>query len=347
MKHFTLKALILLPIPVVMACINFVVDPGNLFSASIEKEIADILLEGRNAAAISNYDERKVQKYTIAGLSHAPEVCVLGSSRSMQIGRELFPDLNFRNSSVSAATIHDYIAIYQLYRTRDMLPKRIILGLDPWVLNINGNKERWKTLQKEYNALVTSEFEQSASRDVEFKYFQLLSPSYLQHSIRVLKDGDETAEFYVTDDPAPSDGMLRSDGFRYYPDAHRLATQEQVQENATRYINRSRIYGLKHFVMLDPELRKLCANLLDLMQRDGVEVQLFLPPYHPQVFDYMKESPDYRIVLAVEECFRALAREREIPVVGSYNPHTLHLSEDDFYDGMHPKTEAINQILGN
>jgi len=345
MKHFTRKASILLPIPLALACINFIVDPGNLFSASIEKEIADILLQGRNAAGISNYDERKVQKYTVAGMTDAPDTCVLGSSRSMQIGHELFPNQHFHNNSVSAGTIHDYIAIYQLYRSRNLLPERIVLCLDPWVLNINGNKNRWKTLQKEYNELVTTEFEQSSSNDIEFKYFQLLSPSYLQQSIRVLKDDDETAKFHATDETLPDEGMLRSDGFRLYPIDHRQATLEKVNESATRYINRGKVYGLKHFVMIDPELRKLFEKLADLMQRDGVDVTLFLAPYHPMVFDYLSTSTDYRIVLDVEDYFRSIAQKKNIPIIGSYNPESLTLSENGFYDGMHPKTEAINQIF--
>ena len=139
--------------------------------------------------------------------------------------------------------------------------------------------------------------------------------------------------------------MLRSDGFRLYPLDYRKAEPEKVHASATRYISRSKIYGLKDFVMLDPELRKLLSNLLGLMQRDGVMVELFLSPYHPMVFDFLSSSDDYRIVLEAEKYIRAVATEKKIPIIGSYNPARLNLTATDFYDGMHPKTEAINKIF--
>ena len=81
------------------------------------------------------------------------------------------------------------------------------------------------------------------------------------------------------------------------------------------------------------------------MKQDEVEVCLFLAPYHPMVFDYLSTSGDYRIVLEVEDYFRSIAQEKDIPLIGSYDPKALNLSEVDFYDGMHPKTEAIHQIF--
>jgi len=112
-----------------------------------------------------------------------------------------------------------------------------------------------------------------------------------------------------------------------------------------RYISRKKIYGLKHFVKIDPELRKMLERLLDLMKRDGVEVSLFLSPYHPVVYDYISTADDYRIMLEVENYLRVLADENGIRIVGSYDPIRLNLSKTDFYDGMHPTTEAINKIF--
>ena len=81
------------------------------------------------------------------------------------------------------------------------------------------------------------------------------------------------------------------------------------------------------------------------MISDKVEVVLFIPPYHPETFNILKKRPDTAIILETQKSFKAIANKYGIKFVGSNDPKEYGLYENDFYDGMHPKNKAINQIL--
>ena len=345
MKKLLLRLCFLLPILMSMILINFIVDPGNLYSKSLERDIATILLSGQNVAGIENFDERKVQKYYILGRKVGPDICVLGSSRSMQLGEDLFPKETFINNSVSGGTLQDYIAIYQLYRSKNILPKKVLLGLDPWLLNAYNDETRWHSLKPEYDQLISTEFNKKTSTQSQSKYQQLISPSYFQQALRVLEEKKKTSEFRATENPQPADGGLRHDGFRIYSKDYLQRDQETINQKAKKYISKKNIYSLDHFVQIDPELQSLFENLITLIQKDGVQIVFFLSPYHPIVYEYIAKTPKYSTVEETEIYFLKFATEQNIPLTGSYNPGLLNLTEEDFYDGMHPSTEAIRKIF--
>ncbi len=345
MKKLLLHLGLLLPILVSMILINFKVDPGNLYSKSLEKDVAAVLLSGSNLTGIKNFDERKVQKYFILGQTNRADCCVLGSSRCMQIGSEIFPEETFINNSVSGATLQDYMAIYQLYRSKNLLPKKILLGLDPWLLNAYNGETRWQSLKPEYDQLISIEFDQKKSTSSRSKYLQLISPSYFQQALRALKSDEKPSDFQSTDDPEPTEGGIRHDGFRIYPKDYRQMDQETINHKARKYISKKKIYRLDHFVQIDPELQSLFEKFIALTQKDGVQIAFFLSPYHPIVYDYIAKTPKYHVVEQTEAYFREFALKQNIPVTGSYNPSVLNLTEKAFYDGMHPRTTAIQKIF--
>ena len=84
---------------------------------------------------------------------------------------------------------------------------------------------------------------------------------------------------------------------------------------------------------------------MDLILQDGVEVVFFLSPYHPLVYRHLVHSEEYRIVTDVEGYFRSVAAKKGIRIIGSYDPARIGLTESDFYDGMHPKPEAVRRLF--
>ena len=82
-------------------------------------------------------------------LQKPKDVIVLGSSRSMQIGKQLFDGFDFFNNAVSGGSLEDHLAIYAMYRQHDLLPGTVILGLDPWIFNANNGQTRWHSIAPE------------------------------------------------------------------------------------------------------------------------------------------------------------------------------------------------------
>ena len=158
MKKFILKLIMALaPILLFVISVNYFGDAAKLFSKDYEKKIADQIIEGKNVTNINNYNERLLNKYLINNSLFCPDILVIGSSRVMLLNSSDFKEQTFFNNGVSGASIQDLLAIYEMYEQKKCLPKKIIIGLDPWTLNINNGQSRWMTLNQEYFILYNHE----------------------------------------------------------------------------------------------------------------------------------------------------------------------------------------------
>ncbi len=68
-------------------------------------------------------------------------------------------------------------------------------------------------------------------------------------------------------------------------------------------------------------------------------------PYHPLVYDYIKNTPKYSVVKDVESYINKYAIENGIDVIGSYDPTYLKLESENFYDGMHLAPEGVDKVF--
>ncbi len=362
MKRLFLRLLLLAPIPALVVCVNFAGDPAHLFRSKLYCErIARLALDGKRVANLGNYDERLAQRFYVEHLVARPDALALGSSRSLQIGAELFPGRSFYNGSVSGASIEDLVGIYQLYVDRDLTPALLVLGLDPWLLNRRSEQERWFSLVDAYErALARLNCQKYAQLTLRRKlhlglkrWAEAISPSYFQASLqwlfhRYITGAATGREFYV-----PRDGELvaedvkRADGSYDYPPAVTERTESQVATIAERYAADEPIYSLGGFQELDPGLCAIFEHFVDDCLAHGVKVIFFLTPYHPIVAKEIANRATYARVAEAESYFRDFGRRRAIPVVGSYRPDDCGVTSGDFFDGMHLRREAVNRLISS
>jgi len=340
-----------------VATFNYRVDPAGLFRTSkYESGIADILIAKQNVANISNYDERLVQKYIIESSIEKRDVLVLGSSRVMQIRGSLFPQQTFFNHSVSGASIEDDIALFAMYKERNLIPQKIIIGLDPWLLNKYHGQDRWKSLNEEYKKAglyleLDNEKVTYFNKSFYEKYLELISLPYFKASFNRLMHPEKqkneyyATEYYATMDSEATVAIKLADGAISYPDKMRNMSVENVRKEAINYANATPIYSLGNFDKFDEENKRKFENFIKYLKNLNIEIVFVLPPYHPEVYNALVNNPRYSVALDTESYFRDFAKQQDILIVGSYNPFECLLSDADFYDGMHAKPQAINKIL--
>lgn len=353
-KHFLILMLIIITGLAGVAIFNYCIDPAGLFRLSrYEKGIAELLNSNQNVANLTNYDERLVQKYIVANSSENHDILVLGSSRTMQIHEGLFPHKNFLNCSVSGATIEDDIAIYELYRERARIPQKIIIGLDPWILNRNNEQTRWKSLSGEYQK-ASIRLGLSRSKNVfadnlnSRRYIELLSLPYLEASYKLFKESknqNKNISYFPTSEKVLSVPVKLIDGTLSYPDNLQNISVEEAKKEAIKLADSSPIYSIGNFNKLDEDnMLKFEKFIIDLQQQN-IEVTFFLPPYHPISYTKLVNNSRYKMVLEAQAYFISFANSHCISVIGSYSPYECNLTETDFYDGMHPKREAIDKMF--
>lgn len=347
------------PVMLSVCLVTVGVDPANLFRGTgYERGIAELLAQGRNVAAIANHDDRLVQRYYAAKVERAPDVLVLGSSRAMQIRRDdaaaagLGP--TFFNASVSEGTLEDFEAILELYLKRGFIPHTVVLGVDIWDLQATDWLAGWKSLRWERDSLLEEMGRDPGGGSLDrwrflLRYGQALSPSYLQEALsrlaRSLVEGEPPRPmFYPTGGTALDVAVKLADGSLVYDKAMRDRSTEETEREAVSYATRWR-EGIDRVGLLQADRQAEFEALLDLLERRGIEVVLYLGPYHPTTYAYFLRERNLRLGGAVEDYLRAEAKRRGISILGSYDPSRAGVEAGDFFDALHVRESGVEKIF--
>jgi hypothetical protein len=331
---------------------QYIIDPAAIFSYKQAKDIANILAKRMNATNIVNFNDRLVLRYYMERQQGPKDIIVFGSSSSLQINTSLFPGRTFYNHSVFGASMEDDVAIYELCRRYNQIPKVLIIGLDPWRLNRNSGQERWHSLATEYfaglrNMGLEAHYNYYDNYVWQFSmYRDLLSLANLKETMRTLPTRIRIgATVVATAQPEGATLTKLSDGSVSYEEPLRNRNVEVVRQIASGFAS-DPIYAVDRFEQLDPDYQQIFETLIKTAQKDGVDITFFLPPYHPIPYKALKNKRDrYRCVFETERYFRELAGKRSIKVFGSYDPELAGVGETDFWDGMHAKRKAVERIL--
>lgn len=349
MKRFINRlCLFSLPILVALIVVNWVGDAANIFSNSgAEYDIAKYLNEGYAVKNVYNIDERKLQRDFIRLNKNEAEVIVIGSSTIMLIG-SAYSDKTLLNHGVSGCSIEDMIAIYQLYRNKGKMPRKIIMGMDAWMFNQHNGQNRWVSLTPEFNSFFNHG---SAVAQGWSKYLQLISPSYFQASLKMLKKrfraGKSSAPIPVLGNAPLEDSAARfPDGTIHYDYSYSRPSEDERNARIDSFIN-GNVYSLERYTEFSRDALHKFEKLMEAMRDDGVTLEFVMMPYAPKVYEFLAATPRYRNAIEYEKFVRSYAEKYNIPVTGSLDPHRFELTDQYFYDGMHLNNEGIAVVLGD
>lgn len=342
MKKFLFKlTIIILPLLILLILVNYIGDKGSLFQENYEKEMVRIIASGQNVTKVSHYNERIFHKELICSNHSQPNLVLLGSSRTMLINSESFPGYTLLNNSVKGAVIQDIISYYQLYKDNNKLPKKIVIGIDPWIFNENDPQKSWEYLSKYYNDFMGIKHHQFSNLS---KYKQLLSFSYFQESFsrftKVINGKKITPE--PTENKYNSWHTILSDGSLVYNIRQRNVSLDEAEKKIKEF-KEGGIYGLKFFHKISEKKYNDFEKLISDMLLNNIEIEFILIPFPPLVFDKIEE--EYPIVLQTLQLINDFAKNNNIKVSGTYNPHELEMDNSFFIDGMHCNELGIQKVI--
>jgi hypothetical protein len=250
---------------------------------------------------------------------------------------------------VSGSNLEDILAIYGAYQRRGLEPSAVVLGIDPWMLNRNNGQNRWQVVADDYYQFldvlqVKAEGTASDQNNWLDKMQQLVSYDYTKSSIRKLRTGN-FGEYYPTESDVVDDFLKRKDGSILYGKELRTTPVETVNQVAKKAADTYPIYSLGDFTELDQGEQEKLEKFVSYLQERKTSITIYLPPYHPILYQTLATSSEYKKVLEAERYLRELARGHNIPVIGSYDPAACGATEQDFYDDMHPKSEFVHILF--
>jgi hypothetical protein len=349
------RLLLFAPLAAFVAATNYFVDPGNLFgSEEREAALARTLATGRSVAAGFAFDEPRLQKFLAEGRSHAPDVLVLGSSRTMMLSRPAFGGHEVVNASISSASLEDMIALFELYEEHGLRPRIVLVGIDPWALN-GSLRNPSVSLEAELHAGLRrlGRFFDSDYGSVPAgvgrsgRWLRLASPAYFQASFSLLitgfqlgARGEAEATAKAPSSAAPDAGAaILPDGSREWSSVAEGRSRDAVVAMAAAEGARSPAYLQAAPVS---ERILLLQAFLDFAARLGVRTLVWLPPYAPAAYSRLVTEGRGRGISQGEEAVRSLATARGLTVLGSYDPAPSGVSDADFIDSHHMRRDAGN-----
>lgn len=366
MSLFIKKVLYFLPLLFIFLFINIFIDPFGVFHTLEDDDrwIVEQLAQGKNVIYGITPDERLIQKGYIEKMSKMRnnfDIVVIGSSRSMQINSDMFQGKKFFNSSVTGASLQDMIAITEVYKEFEVDINTLVIGVDPWIFNDQNGLERGRLLEPYYYHFLESEnlfdlnlfekiikqFDSTSfdKQEIKKKFQALFSLKYFQHALFVKEFTYESQVHHVAESIYQEKPVKVYDGSVTNSRDLREKSNDAILAEVNNYIVRGSAYSLDSFQKIDGNLEMQFKVWVEDLTDSGVVVILFLPPYHPVMYDFLINSPTYRIVQDVEHRIREISEMLNIMVVGSYNPEYISFLEPDFYDFMHPRREAVERLF--
>ena len=334
---------------VLIVCIvglNWWQDPAGIFgNKNTYDGVAKASCEGKSLVVSGNYNERMFTKSVIECGSNDYDVLVLGSSRVMSIGEEYVnPHMKLRSLAVSGAVLEDDIAIWHNYLEHMATPPKIVI-IDgaPWLFNSNSGETRWTPiLAEDYRAgLNELGIDEELDDDSLSRYRSLLSMKYTRESCKKIIHPAPPLDIWEKPDKSEDSMIICGDGSRIY-DRKTLSGDSDMM--AKTYI-KGDIYHVEGYEELDGKKQEIFTGFVKSIQSKGIKVVIFLSPYHPLVYDYLKQQDKYKNVFIAEQWFKDFAITNNVTLIGSYNPADMHLTGKDFFDGMHMQRESQGGYL--
>lgn len=345
MKKWLKAFLFLLPLLLMVTAVNWYVDSYAYLRITYD-EIAGHMIEGtQNVVGLeeSGYNDRSLLLACLNRQEDAKEVMVIGSSRVFTFDHTMFGTDSFYNAGLSEATIYDLWAVTGILAKNGHLPETMVIGVDAFLFNTVHDNDRWMELE-EYARYM----DEAAGREISRTSFQppntgkhhdkWLSLDYFRYNITCLPEGSRFAVSY-TEDWETKLYTKHYDGSVSYQKELRDVQVEDVMALTEQTMEEHVVYRMTDYQEIDAGSMALLTELIDYLQRQNVEVILYLPPYSPMLYDYIESEEAFQITFEVEANMKQLAMEKGIALYGSYDPEGSGLEMSDLYDLYHVKAE--------
>ncbi|MBO4883291.1 MAG: hypothetical protein J5570_07290 [Lachnospiraceae bacterium] len=348
-----LKLLVVLPMLLVLVFVNIYEDPANMFHDP-GIEIAQAILDGQQPYFTSaNGDEREVKKYLIENIDKHVDCVTVGPSLSLEIGREHVGTDSYYNLSASAMNYNDYMAVFGLLDLNEIQYDKVIICVDAYFFDDYFVTDSWNPDYMNYASYMISKLEGKdyslpengiTGTELKNKLSLMFSVSYFQSSLDFIKSNGSVippeARWGIADENTDVEHYL-PDGSIEYGQTYRNQTVEDIIGYANSIDVKQR-FGFERSI--DDYYKAHFEMLIGYLEERGVEVEFFLCPICPALWDKLQEAGGDRYLLyELEQYSGEIAEKYGINVVGSYDPYRVGVDNSDFYDCFHLRRYALER----
>lgn len=133
----------------------------------------------------------------------------------------------------------------------------------------------------------------------------------------------------------------RPDASMIYPKRSELFNEEHINSVYMILKQQDEMLRLSH---ISEQSKLTILRIMDYFKKSGKKVNLIITPRPNREFDE-SNMKDYAILHEVTEFANIIARAYGFKISGSFNPHDLWLTDNEFADGFHLRGDVTSRIF--
>ena len=356
-KHILFPIILL----AMLVFINCYADPASNYHSDPEQyqAMAEAILSGKEVfLSAGNGNEREFRRFLILDMPDHVDCISVGPSFVMGIRQEMTGEESYYNLGESSADYFDILAQLGLMEENGKRTDRIIFCVDSFFFDdvqIAGFTRNIPFRPYANAMLARLELEaenvstKTRLKTVSHFIHPAFSITYFQDSVNYIR---MCSSFLKTKDrwglrskdfDNYKRGYYKTDGSFVYSLNYQGQSVAYVLQDAKDYPIAQK---LSKGVPVSEKNKETFERLVQYYQARDVEIELFLCPLAPALWDRIEgEISEYHMVSDLEVFAREIAGRYGLKITGSYNPYTLGISNEDFYDSRHVRHESLTDFF--
>ena len=292
-------------------------------------------ISGLIVHAVNEQDEQKYFKANyIKNLGHNLHSVMIGSSHMLPVSSVDVGSANYANLAIGGSNLQDRLDILGMLDYYNISYEHVIFEIDLPSFLDNAFATKSNQNFKEFgNRFHSKLFGESIGTNSEIDFNSKYVGNYIF----------DTLYQNVYDESLLADNVYyyRPDASMIYPKRSELFNEEHINSVYMILKQQDEMLRLSH---ISEQSKLTILRIMDYFKKSGKKVNLIITPRPNREFDE-SNMKDFAILQEVTEFANTIAKGYGFKISGSFNPHDLWLTDNDFADGFHLRGDITSRIF--
>ena len=292
-------------------------------------------LKGLIVNAVNEHGEQKYFKANyIKNLGHNLHTVMIGSSHMLPVSSIDVGSDNYANLAIGGSNLQDRLDILGMLDYYNINYEHVIFEIDlPSFLDnafsITKGEIFYEFGNRFYSKLCGDNI--GTDSEIDFNSRYISNPVFDSLLINVYEESKLLDNTYY----------YRPDASMIYPKRSELFNEEHINSVYMILKQQDEMLRLSH---INEESKLTVLKIMDYFKKSGKKVNLIITPRPNREFDE-SNMINYAILQEVTEFANIIARTYGFKISGSFNPHDLWLTDNEFADGFHLRGDITSRIF--
>jgi hypothetical protein len=308
---------------------------------------AEASTAGKNYAVFDlNLNIRALRDEQLKRMTKTPEVILLGASHWQEAHMGLIKGFDAFNAHIHRDYWEDPLGMVELLDRHNKLPKRLIISIrDNQFKPVETRKDfLWEPGIPAYQVMAaklglpTPDLWKKQPYD---RARALVSLPMLFENLTRWHNAKERPEVTTKTSYETLDVLLPDGSIIWSNQRKKLFTQERTLAESISFAESKR----NDPPQIDPQGLEAFNTLLKFLKSKGVQVYLVHPPFNPMYYDRLQGTPYSEGLERFEGVVQQIAKDHNLPLFGSFNPHQLGCTAEMYIDAEHSNATCLQKVF--